>query len=125
MLAMNQIRHFLLGLIDVNYPERELRRSMREAIEKILDLNLDVMSMSYREEELKKVSFRDTHLYPAQRRPHHPGLSGRDFADSGGRLLSRVTCPERSFKGLTGAVHHPYFYGLFKQRVENKLYIQP
>jgi uncharacterized membrane protein (DUF373 family) len=53
--AMNQIRHFLLGLIDDNYADREQRRGLREAVEKILDMNLDVMSTSYREEELKKV----------------------------------------------------------------------
>jgi uncharacterized membrane protein (DUF373 family) len=53
--AMNQIRHFLLGLIDINYIDREERRELREAVEKILDMNLDVMSTSYREEEMKKV----------------------------------------------------------------------
>jgi uncharacterized membrane protein (DUF373 family) len=53
--TMNQIRQFLLGLIDVNYSDRELRRGLREAVEKILDMNLDVMSTSYREEEMKKV----------------------------------------------------------------------
>ena len=53
--AMNQIRHFLLDLIDFNYSEREQRRSLREAVEKILDMNLDVMSASYRDEEMKKV----------------------------------------------------------------------
>ncbi len=53
--AMNQIRHFLLDLIDFNYSEREQRRSLRDAVEKILDMNLDVMTASYREEELKKV----------------------------------------------------------------------
>lgn len=53
--AMNQIRHFLLDLIDVKYSDRDLRRSLREAVEKMLDMNLDVMSTSYREEEMKKV----------------------------------------------------------------------
>ncbi len=53
--AMNQIRHFLLGLIDLNYSDREQRRGLREAVEKMLDMNLDVMSTSYREEEMKKV----------------------------------------------------------------------
>ena len=53
--AMNQVRHFLLGLIDLNYTDREERRGLREAVEKILDMNLDVMSTSYREEEMKKV----------------------------------------------------------------------
>jgi len=53
--AMNQVRHFLLGLIDDNYSDHEHRRLLREAVEKILDMNLDVMSTSYREEEMKKV----------------------------------------------------------------------
>ncbi|MDD2582892.1 MAG: protoglobin domain-containing protein [Desulfuromonadaceae bacterium] len=53
--AMNQVRHFLHGLIDINYSDREERRGLREAVEKILDMNLDVMSTSYREEEMKKV----------------------------------------------------------------------
>ncbi|KAA0893383.1 MULTISPECIES: protoglobin domain-containing protein [Oryzomonas] len=54
-VAMNRVRHFLLNLIDENYPDRDERRALREATEKILDMNLDVMSASYREEELKKV----------------------------------------------------------------------
>lgn len=53
--AMNQIRHFLLDLIDSTYEDHLQRRMLREAVEKILDMNLDVMSASYREEELKKV----------------------------------------------------------------------
>lgn len=53
--SMNQIRHFLLNLIDSNYSDREQRRILREACEKILDMNLDMMSTSYREEEMKKV----------------------------------------------------------------------
>jgi hemoglobin-like flavoprotein/uncharacterized membrane protein (DUF373 family) len=53
--AMNRVRHFLLNLIDENHPDRDERRALREATEKILDMNLDVMSSSYREEELKKV----------------------------------------------------------------------
>jgi uncharacterized membrane protein (DUF373 family) len=53
--AMNQIRHYLLNLIDDNYSDRERRRMLREACEKMLDMHLDVMSTSYREEEMKKV----------------------------------------------------------------------
>jgi uncharacterized membrane protein (DUF373 family)/hemoglobin-like flavoprotein len=53
--AMNQIRHFLLNLIDCNYSDREQRRILREATEKMLDMHLDVMGSSYREEEMKKV----------------------------------------------------------------------
>jgi uncharacterized membrane protein (DUF373 family)/hemoglobin-like flavoprotein len=54
-VAMNLVRHSLLNLIDENYPDRDERRALREATVKILDMNLDVMSSSYREEELKKV----------------------------------------------------------------------
>ncbi len=53
--SMNQVRRFTLALIDENYSDREERRFLREAVEKILDMNLDVMSTSYREEEMKKV----------------------------------------------------------------------
>lgn len=53
--AMNQIRHFLLNLIDNSYTDRDHRRSLREATEKMLDMHLDVMSSSYREEEMRKV----------------------------------------------------------------------
>jgi len=53
--AMNQIRHFLLNLIDSSYRDREERRLTREAVEKILDINLDIMTSSYREEEMRKV----------------------------------------------------------------------
>ena len=53
--AMNQVRHFLLNLIDGSYHDREHRRLLREAVEKILDMNLDVMGSSYRDEEMKKV----------------------------------------------------------------------
>jgi uncharacterized membrane protein (DUF373 family) len=53
--AMNQVRHFLLNLIDSSYHDREQRRLLREAVEKMLDMNLDVMGSSYREEEMKKV----------------------------------------------------------------------
>ncbi len=53
--AMNQVRHFLLNLIDGSYHDREQRRLLREAVEKILDMNLDVMGSSYRDEEMKKV----------------------------------------------------------------------
>lgn len=54
-VAMNQIRHFLLNLIDSNYSDREHRRILREACEKMLDMHLDVMGSSYHEEEMKKV----------------------------------------------------------------------
>lgn len=53
--AMNQVRHFLLNLIDGSYHDREQRRLLREAVEKMLDMNLDVMGSSYRDEEMKKV----------------------------------------------------------------------
>ncbi|MEA5114973.1 MAG: protoglobin domain-containing protein [Geobacteraceae bacterium] len=52
--AMNFIRQSLVDMIRENYADREMRRRLTNAAEKILDANLDVMSASYLEEELKK-----------------------------------------------------------------------
>lgn len=52
--AMNFIRQSLVNLIRESYADRETRRMLTDATEKILDANLDVMSASYLEEELKK-----------------------------------------------------------------------
>lgn len=53
--AMQQVRRFAVGMIRENFPDREERRRKTEALEKILDINLDIMTASYIEEELKKV----------------------------------------------------------------------
>jgi uncharacterized membrane protein (DUF373 family) len=53
--AMQVVRRFAVGMIRENFPDREERRRNTEAIEKILDLNLDIITASYIEEELKKV----------------------------------------------------------------------
>jgi uncharacterized membrane protein (DUF373 family) len=53
--AMQVIRRFTVGMIRDNFPDREERRKKTEAMEKILDINLDIMTASYIEEELKKV----------------------------------------------------------------------
>ncbi len=53
--SMYVIRQFALNMIQEHYADREERRSMRIALEKMLDINLDIMTASYREEELKKV----------------------------------------------------------------------
>lgn len=53
--AMNVVRRFLIELLQANFPEIEARRKYRIAVEKILDINLDIMSTSYQEEELRKV----------------------------------------------------------------------
>jgi len=53
--AMQVVRRFSVGMIHENFPEREDRRRNTEAIEKILDINLDIITASYIEEELKKV----------------------------------------------------------------------
>jgi len=53
--AMNVVRRFTVELLQENFPEREQRRRLRDACEKIIDINLDIMSASYQEEELKKV----------------------------------------------------------------------
>ena len=53
--AMNVVRRFLIELLQKNFPTIEERRQYRIAVEKVLDINLDVMSSSYQEEELRKV----------------------------------------------------------------------
>jgi uncharacterized membrane protein (DUF373 family) len=53
--SMNVIRRSLIELLQANFPEIAERRKYRVAVEKILDINLDIMSSSYQEEELRKV----------------------------------------------------------------------
>jgi hemoglobin-like flavoprotein len=45
--AMQVVRRYSVGMIRENYPEREARRRNTEAIEKILDINLDIITASY------------------------------------------------------------------------------
>ena len=53
--AMNVVRRFLIELLQSRFPDIDVRRKYRIAVEKILDINLDIMSTSYQEEELRKV----------------------------------------------------------------------
>ena len=53
--AMHRVRHFLHHLIHDTFTDRDQRRAYRESADKILDMNLSVMTSSYREEEMKKV----------------------------------------------------------------------
>ncbi len=53
--AMNVVRHFVIELLQEHYPVLEERRKYRNAVEKIIDINLDIMSASYQEEKMKKV----------------------------------------------------------------------
>jgi len=53
-VAMNVVRHFVVEMLQENFPGHEERRRLRAACEKIIDINLDIMSASYQQEELKK-----------------------------------------------------------------------
>ena len=53
--AMNVVRRFLIELLQQSFPSIDDRRKYRVAVEKVLDINLDIMSGSYQEEELRKV----------------------------------------------------------------------
>lgn len=53
--AMQVVRRFTVAMIRDNYLDHEERRKRTEAMEKILDINLDIITASYIEEELKKV----------------------------------------------------------------------
>lgn len=53
--AMNVVRRFLIELLQETFPVLSDRRKYRNAVEKIIDINLDIISASYQQEELKKV----------------------------------------------------------------------
>ncbi|GFE56963.1 protoglobin domain-containing protein [Geobacter sp. AOG1] len=53
--AMQVVRRFSVGMIRENFTDREERRMKTQAVEKIIDINLDIITASYIEEELKKV----------------------------------------------------------------------
>lgn len=53
--AMNRVRQYVHNMIQDFYSDREQRRIYREAADKIMDMNLDVMTSSYREEEMRRV----------------------------------------------------------------------
>jgi len=59
--SMQVIRRFVGEMIRETFPNREDRRRYTEAAEKIMDINLDIITASYMEEELKKV-FISRHL---------------------------------------------------------------
>jgi len=52
--AFTFVRTFIIQSIEENFENKELHISEVKAVEKILDMNLDVLTSSYREEELSK-----------------------------------------------------------------------
>jgi uncharacterized membrane protein (DUF373 family)/hemoglobin-like flavoprotein len=59
--SMQVVRRFITAMIREKFPNREDRRRYSEAAEKMLDINLDIITASYMEEERKKV-FISRHL---------------------------------------------------------------
>src|SRR5512137_804653 len=53
--GMNVVRRFLIELLQEHFPEVAERRKYRNAVERILDINLDIISASFQEEQLHKV----------------------------------------------------------------------
>ncbi|MBN1103038.1 MAG: heme-binding sensor globin domain-containing protein [Deltaproteobacteria bacterium] len=53
--SMNLVRIFCLRQIDSEISDSEQRQGLIETLDKIIDINLDVMTSSYREAEIKKV----------------------------------------------------------------------
>lgn len=51
--AINFVRQFIHGKLALEYGRSEERDQLMQSVSKILDINLDVMTSSYREEELK------------------------------------------------------------------------
>lgn len=55
--SMFLVRQFCLDVLDKHFDNSHERRVLTTSVDKILDINLDIMSSSYREEELSKVFF--------------------------------------------------------------------
>jgi len=53
--SMFLVREFCLDVLEEHFKDGEERLELARSVEKILDINLDIMSSSYREEELSKV----------------------------------------------------------------------
>lgn len=53
--AMSHVRHAIQHMIHDAFEDREHRRIYRESVDKILDMNLAVMTSSYRDAEMSKV----------------------------------------------------------------------
>jgi uncharacterized membrane protein (DUF373 family) len=53
--AMSHVRHAIQHMIHDSFEDRDQRRMFRESADKILDMNLAVMTSSYRDAELRKV----------------------------------------------------------------------
>jgi uncharacterized membrane protein (DUF373 family) len=53
--AMNMVRNFCTRRIAMDVTDSQQRESLLETTNKVLDINLDILTSSYREEELKKV----------------------------------------------------------------------
>jgi uncharacterized membrane protein (DUF373 family) len=53
--SMFMVRQFCLDVLEEHFKDGQERLELTRSVEKILDINLDIMSSSYREEELSKV----------------------------------------------------------------------
>lgn len=53
--AMSHVRHAIQHMIHDTFPDKDQRRMYRESADKIMDLNLAVMTSSYRDAEMGKV----------------------------------------------------------------------
>lgn len=53
--AMSHVRHSIQHMIHDTFSDKDQRRMYRESADKIIDLNLAVMSSSYRDAEMRKV----------------------------------------------------------------------
>lgn len=53
--SMSHVRHAIQHMIHDTFEDRDQRRLFRESVDKILDMNLAVMTSSYRDAEMSKV----------------------------------------------------------------------
>ena len=55
-VSMNVLRDFLMQLLSAKIEDREHRTRMKESINKMIDINLDIITSSYVEEEIQTLS---------------------------------------------------------------------
>jgi uncharacterized membrane protein (DUF373 family) len=55
-VSMNTIREYLMDLLSENVEDKEKRTRLKESINKMIDINLDIVTSSYVEEEIETLS---------------------------------------------------------------------
>ncbi|GBD98837.1 phosphate-starvation-inducible E [bacterium BMS3Abin07] len=55
-VSVNAVRAYIIDLLTEKIEDRDLRTSLKESVNKVLDINLDIVTSSYVEEEIQTLS---------------------------------------------------------------------